>query len=622
MQAVVRLFDFLVSGLLLLVTAPIFAVVAILIKLDSNGPVFFLQERVGKDWRPFRMFKFRKMYERVGAQGPGVTARRDVRVTRVGAWLERTKLDELPQLLNVLLGHMSLVGPRPEIPRFTNVYRQKWDRVLAVKPGILGPNQITHRNEAELYPDECEDPEGFYVESILPGKLDVDAVYAARKSPWYDLWILVRGGWAVLAGMITRDTIRTQRWQVAYLLGSVLLGLVTLTAVMVLRLGWGGVSQHGRELLVGLGLMFFARLLAFYEFRVHRSIHVYFTLYDALRICGSVAAGTVLGIGFQFLANIRALPRVVFVLDAVLLIVVMITMSYLIDRVLGRLRQGRRFRIQDFAGTGAWGAAAGMTGSAAMFVGLRIAWPAAFGRAGSDAVWMLAAPFVARLVLFPMLLCEMRGAEGVVGAVTQRFRPVVGHVALVFVADITLMFFADVRDFSRLALILGEALYVLPVFGLLSVHAAFRNGSAEPEPAVAPPVQRSRALIVGEGRETALLIQAMKDARRNGSGVDVIGVAVENPMHRTRQIEGVEVVGTAVNLGLLIEARQPSVVVVLRNTVSGRTFRRVVRACRDARVDMRAVPGIEQFFAQPPRTTVRPHSETMTELVASGTDLR
>jgi lipopolysaccharide/colanic/teichoic acid biosynthesis glycosyltransferase len=623
MPAVARVFDIVVSGTLLVLTSPIFAVVAILIKLDSRGPVFFMQERVGKGWRPFWMFKFRKMYDHVGSQGPGVTARRDVRVTRVGAWLERTKLDELPQLINVLRGDMSLVGPRPEIARFTETYRDRWDRVLAVRPGVLGPNQITHRNESELYPEDCDDPEAFYVEHILPGKLEVDAAYAARKSLPYDAWILLRGAWAVFAGMVTRDTIRTQRWQLAYLFGAALLGMATLSAAAFLRLEGAQLVERDTAALGCFGLMLFARLLAFYEFKVHRSIHAYFTLYDAWRICASVAAGTVLGVGLQFLANIRSLSRVVFVIDGVLLTVSMLGISFLIDRILDRVRRGERLRVGSMLARAVWGAAAGAAGTVSMFLGLALAWPGAFARPAGETAWLLLAPFASRLVLFPALLREMRGAEGVVGAITQRLRPVIGHLGLVFVADITVLFFANVqRNFSRLALLAGAALYVLPLFVLLAVRTVLRARSEGDEaPDVVDALAR-RALIVGDGRETGLFVQAMKHARRDGSEIEAIGIVVENPMHRTRHVEGVPVVGTVAGLRVLIEAREPSVVIVLKNTIGPGTFRRVARVCRDAGVDMRVVPGIMQLFEEPRRTEAeRPTTESR-ELIASGTDLR
>ena len=196
-----RIFDIVIATAGLLIAAPLFIVIAIAIKRDSPGPVFFRQLRVGRKRRPFAMWKFRKMPDDLPEQGPMLTARNDQRLTRVGYWLERTKLDELPQLLNVLSSDMSVVGPRPEVPKFVDrASPDLWDQVLSVKPGIFGPNQIRYRNEADLYPPGC-DIEAFYLNSILPAKLEVDARYA-RHAHWLaDAGLLVRGVLASAFGL-------------------------------------------------------------------------------------------------------------------------------------------------------------------------------------------------------------------------------------------------------------------------------------------------------------------------------------------------------------------------------------------------------------------------------------
>jgi lipopolysaccharide/colanic/teichoic acid biosynthesis glycosyltransferase len=201
-----RAFDLAVAGTGLLVTAPLFLAIAIAIKRDTPGPVFFRQVRVGRKRRPFAMWKFRKMPHDLPEQGPLVTARNDRRLTRVGFWLERTKLDELPQLLNVLAGEMSVVGPRPEVPKFVDrATPELWDQVLSVKPGIFGPNQIRFRNEADLYPPDCADVEDFYLREILPEKLAADSRYA-RESWWLgDCWLLLRGVLASVFGVAPRS---------------------------------------------------------------------------------------------------------------------------------------------------------------------------------------------------------------------------------------------------------------------------------------------------------------------------------------------------------------------------------------------------------------------------------
>ncbi|MFO7900676.1 MAG: sugar transferase [Planctomycetota bacterium] len=596
----VRIFDLVASGLLLVLTSPIFAAIAILIKLDSPGPVFFLQERVGRGWRRFRMFKFRKMFHDVGTDGPGLTARYDPRVTRVGSWLERTKLDELPQLINVFLGQMSLVGPRPELPRFTGEpHRELWDAVLSVRPGIFGPSQIAHRNESELYPEDCKDLEAFYVEHILPAKLETDAGYARRKSLWYDLGIILRGVWASLTGTVTRDTVATRRWQVAYLLGSVLLGEVTLTAAFFLRFNWTIPARHMPHLAVGLIMMAIARFIVFLYFRVHRSVHAYFTLSDAMRICASVAVGTVAGVAGQVMLDFRALSRSVFVVDAVLLTTAMIAASYLIDRSLELIRQDRARRRRLIGYLGSWGVVAGVTGAVSMFAAAVVMWPSLFYREPLRVAALIWAAFAVRTVTSPVLFWRLRVCRNVVEILAGHTRRLVGYLLLAFVGDVTAVFFLDFRGLSRGTVVANTILYA-PLFLLVLMakcHAEQRESAEEEEPAAPAPRRPRRVLVVGDGRETALLISALKHG--GDEFTDVVGVVTDNPITRTHHVSGVEVVGTTQNLPALIEARRPTLAIVLKNTIRRAGLRATVRACREAGVDVRLVPSIMQLVEAP-----------------------
>lgn len=166
--------------------------VAVWIKLDSPGPIFFRQERVGRGGRLFRIHKFRTM--RVDAEriGPQLTVGRDPRLTRAGELIRAHRLDELPQFFDVLLGHMSVVGPRPDVPRYVEMYPPQWkDRVLSVRPGMTDPASLEFRGEAELLA-RAEDPEREYREVILPRKLALAAAYADRASLASDLAIIGR----------------------------------------------------------------------------------------------------------------------------------------------------------------------------------------------------------------------------------------------------------------------------------------------------------------------------------------------------------------------------------------------------------------------------------------------
>jgi lipopolysaccharide/colanic/teichoic acid biosynthesis glycosyltransferase len=194
-----RLFDLLVACVALLLLAPLLLAVALWIKLDSPGPVLFRQERVGRHGRRFRIHKFRTMVADAPARGTLLTVGADPRITAAGRTLRRLRIDELPQLLDVLAGDMSLVGPRPEVPRYVEQYPAALrERVLAVAPGITDPSSLEFIDEARLLA-RAADPEREYVEVILPKKLATAADYADRASLWTDVQVLWRTARALLA---------------------------------------------------------------------------------------------------------------------------------------------------------------------------------------------------------------------------------------------------------------------------------------------------------------------------------------------------------------------------------------------------------------------------------------
>jgi lipopolysaccharide/colanic/teichoic acid biosynthesis glycosyltransferase len=187
-----RLFDLLGAGLGLLLLAPLMLAIAAAIKLDSRGPVFFRQQRVGRHGVPFCIHKFRSMVADAPQRGPALTVGADARITRIGHWLRRTRLDELPQLIDVLAGRMSLVGPRPELPRYVAHYPAGLrERALSVRPGITDPSSLLYLDEAEQLA-RAADPEREYIDVILPRKLQCAADYAARASLRSDIGVLWR----------------------------------------------------------------------------------------------------------------------------------------------------------------------------------------------------------------------------------------------------------------------------------------------------------------------------------------------------------------------------------------------------------------------------------------------
>jgi lipopolysaccharide/colanic/teichoic acid biosynthesis glycosyltransferase len=176
------------AGLILL--SPLIFAVAMVIKLASPGPAFFRQVRVGQFGRPFRIVKFRSMVENADRNGPAVTASGDFRVTTVGRWMRKTKIDEIPQLWNVLTGDMSLVGPRPEVPDYAAVYTEAQRRVLFVKPGITGPSAYAYVYEEEILARRVEVGD-FYVAEILPRKLELDLRYCDNIRLGSDIKIIL-----------------------------------------------------------------------------------------------------------------------------------------------------------------------------------------------------------------------------------------------------------------------------------------------------------------------------------------------------------------------------------------------------------------------------------------------
>jgi lipopolysaccharide/colanic/teichoic acid biosynthesis glycosyltransferase len=185
-RALKRAIDIALAGSLLVLASPVIAVLAIAIRVESRGPAIYRCRRVGRNGRGLQMLKFRKM--RDGAAGPALCAPDDARFTRLGGFLASTKLDELPQLWNVVKGEMSLVGPRPEDPRFVELHRDSYDDILSVRPGITGLSQIAFARESEVL--DPDDRVGHYTRAILPQKIRMDRFYAEQRSLSMDMRII------------------------------------------------------------------------------------------------------------------------------------------------------------------------------------------------------------------------------------------------------------------------------------------------------------------------------------------------------------------------------------------------------------------------------------------------
>lgn len=184
-----RVFDIAAASTGLLLTLPLFVIAGLLIKRDSPGPVFFRQERMGKGFKPFRIYKFRTMVQDAPRRGMPLTVEKDPRITRIGSFLRKTKIDELPQLINVLKGDMSLVGPRPEMPCYVELFRKEYEEILRVRPGVTDLASLKYRNEEAFLRQFGRVEEG-YVSHVLPDKIKLAKENIRRSSLRFDMMII------------------------------------------------------------------------------------------------------------------------------------------------------------------------------------------------------------------------------------------------------------------------------------------------------------------------------------------------------------------------------------------------------------------------------------------------
>jgi lipopolysaccharide/colanic/teichoic acid biosynthesis glycosyltransferase len=186
-----RAFDLVVALLGLILLSPLMAITALLVKLDSNGPIFFRQERMGRGFRPFFIYKFRTMVHDPGGAGRRFTVGNDPRITRVGTLLRKTKIDEFPQLFNVLKGEMTFVGPRPEVREFVELFREDYEEILKIRPGITDLASLKYRDEATFL-GKFNNPAEAYATQILPDKIRLGKDYIQRSSFFFDLRVILK----------------------------------------------------------------------------------------------------------------------------------------------------------------------------------------------------------------------------------------------------------------------------------------------------------------------------------------------------------------------------------------------------------------------------------------------
>ncbi len=334
-----RIFDLVVSLLGLIVLSPLFLVVGILIKLDSRGPIFFRQDRVGKDGKPFRIWKFRTMVDNAEVVGPRLTEPQDPRVTQIGGLLRWVKIDELPQLINVVLGQMSLVGPRPEIPSIVALYSAENRKVLTVRPGVVGPNQILGRHELEYYPDRV-DVEDYYIHYILPQKLKVDLEYVQNPRFLNDLQWFFRGiQTTVLGSFKLRYLFQGKRRLFFLTLDTV---FTALSCYLAFYLRYEGMFAPAEiaTLLVMTPLLILIRVPFYIYFGLYQTLWQYLGLADILAVLKAVLSSTLLlALGILFV-GFRTYSRSILILDTLFVLVFLTGARVIFKLILERLQRG------------------------------------------------------------------------------------------------------------------------------------------------------------------------------------------------------------------------------------------------------------------------------------------
>ncbi len=310
--------DFLLALLGVTCLLPVFLLVAILIKLDSLGPVFFRQTRAGRFGKLFEIYKFRTMVQGAYQMGSRLTVKRDPRITRLGQLLRWSKIDELPQLLNVLRGDMSLIGPRPEDPYFVKFYTPTQQRALLWRPGIVGPSQIEGRDEIEDYPEGLRDTERYYIEHILPPKLARDVHYVEHATFWSDMGLLLHGVWVTVRGAFRVKYLWRRRRRIGLMGVDLVLAIGSYVLAQLIRfdLQW----PDSTYLIQTLPLIALLRPPLLMYFGAYRGIASYFGLWDLAALFKAVTVGSVAVAGVTYFMGSQAHPRSVFVIDWALLL--------------------------------------------------------------------------------------------------------------------------------------------------------------------------------------------------------------------------------------------------------------------------------------------------------------
>lgn len=314
-----RFLDIFVALVLFALLSPALLLISVLVRLDSPGPVIFRQKRAGLNGKEFLLYKFRTMIEDAPNIGPVITAKNDPRVTQIGRVLRFTKLDELPQLLNVLKGDMSMVGPRPEVPKMVAFYDDEQKQVLSVKPGIMGSSQITNRDEEQQL-IEGAGVEDFYVKKILPEKIRTDLNYIRNRDPFKDLKILLGGGITIIFTSLKLPYIFESKRRVLFLFFDLIISALSFWFCFVLRFE-GRVPDTEMQIFETLlPLVLIVRAPCFIYFGLYQTLWQYLGMQELISIIKAVTVGSFLLPFIPFLFQTDFPPRSVLIVDWLLLI--------------------------------------------------------------------------------------------------------------------------------------------------------------------------------------------------------------------------------------------------------------------------------------------------------------
>jgi len=354
-----RIFDIIVSLVGVIMLLLMLPVIAVLIKLDSPGPVFYAGRRVGQGGKLFKMYKFRTMYETPQPLGVSVSPQGDPRITQVGLWLRRLKLNEFPQFFNVLKGDMTLVGPRPETPDMAAQYPPEARKIFSIKPGLVGPNQILGRNEEELYPRDA-DPVQFYLNEILPRKLPLDLQYLEEKSFGKEVKYLLWGTWVTITGAISRQHLADSKTQLLMLATDTGCCLASFTLAHLIRYEVFPLPEVTQAFWAVLPLTVLTRIPVLFYFGCYQIFIRFLSLRDLKRVFQGVFLGSLLLIFISYFtgALFKGSGRGVFIIDWLCLTMMLLGYRVLLKTLRNRFMKEEsngRLRVALIWGSGEQG---------------------------------------------------------------------------------------------------------------------------------------------------------------------------------------------------------------------------------------------------------------------------